>query len=95
MTRKSLAIFTQVLAALYAAYGLFPIVAATQLAEDPIWFQVVVGLGGLSTIACGVAGFWFASRWYRRLAKPQDGRAKEPTVKDRDANTESGDSRYR
>ena len=46
MIKKPLAIFAQVLAALYGIYGLFPIVAATQLAEDPLWFQVVLGLAG-------------------------------------------------
>jgi hypothetical protein len=81
MTKKPLAVFAQVLAALYGVYGLFPIVAATQLAEDPFWFQVVLVLGGLSTIACGIAGFWFAARWYHRLANPPEGQAGEPTVK--------------
>ena len=81
MIKKPLAIFAQVLAALYGIYGLFPIVAATQLAEDPLWFQVVLGLAGLSTIACGVVGFWFAAKWYQRLANSPDRQAGEPTLK--------------
>jgi hypothetical protein len=81
MTKKPLAVFAQALAALYGIYGLFPIVAAAKLAEDPWWFKVVLGLGGLSTIACGVVGFWFAANWYRRLANPPDKQAVEPTVK--------------
>jgi len=68
MTKKPLALFALVLAALYGIYGVIPIVVAAKLAEDPWWFQVVVGLGGLSAIACGVLGFWFAARWYNRLA---------------------------
>ena len=75
MTKKSLAVFAQVLAALYTIYGIFPIVAATRLAEDPLWFRVVVGLGGLSAIACGAVGFWFATRWSRRLRSAPVGRA--------------------
>lgn len=70
MTRKWLAVFVQVLAALYALYGIFPIVVSTMLAEDPAWFQAVLALAGLSTIACGVLGFWFAARWRRRLTSP-------------------------
>jgi len=75
MTKKSLAVSAQGLAALYTIYGIFPIVAATRLAEDPLWFKVVVGLGGLSAIACGVVGFWLAAKWYRRLRSAPDGRA--------------------
>jgi hypothetical protein len=81
VTKKLLSIFAQVLAVLFAIYGVFPIVAATQLAEDPLWFQVVVGLGGLSAIACGVAGFWFAATWYRRLVSPPDEQTMEPIAK--------------
>ena len=81
MTKKPLAVFAQALAATYGLYGVLPIVAATMLAEDPLWFRAVVGLGGLSTIACGVVGFWFAANWYRRLANPPDNQAGKPTVK--------------
>ena len=76
MTKKSLALCAQALAALYGIYGLFPIVIAAKLAEDPWWFRVVLGLGGLSTIACGVVGFRFAARWYRRLANSRDARVR-------------------
>jgi SAM-dependent methyltransferase len=74
MPKKPLAILAQALAALYGIYGLFPIVVAAKLAEDPLWFQVVLGLAGLSTVACGAVGFWFAAKWYRRLANPRDAR---------------------
>lgn len=68
MTKRSLAFFAEGVAALYALYGVFPLVLATQLAEDPLWFQLVLVLAGLSTIASGVLGFWFAAKWQRRLA---------------------------
>jgi hypothetical protein len=78
MTKKLAALFARVLAVLFGLYGLIPIAVGFKLAEDPWWFRAMVGLGGLTAIACGVVGFWCAGNWYRRLSRPSPPHARMP-----------------
>ena len=85
MAKKLVAIFAQGFAMLFGLYGLIPIVVAIRLAGNPWWVPAVVGLGGLSAIACGVMGFWLAGNWYQRLAKPVNSPTAESTAKKSEA----------